>query len=104
MYLPAALHGIEPLCLLLIAYESFGPLFVVLFGPVVNPLLMLVLFLACLMGPLVVTHVFCVVWFRFRLLRRYLALWPAEVGRIYRIWGMVGEGLSWAWSSPSSFS
>ena len=32
------------------------------------------------------------VWLRFRLLRRYLALWPAEVGRIYRILGMVGEG------------
>ena len=38
------------------------------------------------------THVFCVVWFRFRLIRRYLALWPVEVGRIYRILGMVGEG------------
>ena len=30
--------------------------------------------------------------FRFRLLRRYLALWPAEVGKIYRILGMISEG------------
>ena len=35
---------------------------------------------------------FCVVWFRFRLLRRYLALWPAEVGRVYRLLEMVGDG------------
>ena len=32
------------------------------------------------------------VWFRFRLLRRYLALWPSEVGRVYRLLEMVGEG------------
>ena len=35
---------------------------------------------------------FCVVRFRFRLLRRYLALWPAEVGRVYRVLELVGEG------------
>ena len=35
---------------------------------------------------------FCVVWFRFRFLRRYLALWPAEVGRIYRLLEMVRDG------------
>ena len=35
---------------------------------------------------------FCVVWFRCRLLRRYLALWPSEVGRVYRLLEMVGEG------------
>ena len=35
---------------------------------------------------------FCVVWFWFRLLRRYLALWPMEVGRVYRLLEMVREG------------
>ena len=30
--------------------------------------------------------------FGFRLLRRYLALWPAEVGRVYRLLELVGEG------------
>ena len=34
------------------------------------------------MGPTGCDPAFCVVWFRFRLLRRYLALWPAEVGRV----------------------
>ena len=56
---------------------------------------MLVLFLVSWMVPLGVTLPFCVVWFRFRLLRRYLALWPAEVGRVYRLLEMVGNGLSW---------
>ena len=35
---------------------------------------------------------FCVVWYRFRLLRRYLALWLAEVGRVYPLLAMVSEG------------
>ena len=34
----------------------------------------------------------CVVWFRFRLLRRYLALWPAEVVGVSRLRAMVHEG------------
>ena len=48
--------------------------------------------LGLLDGPTGCDPAFCVVWFRFRLLRRYLALWPAEVGRIYRLLEMVGEG------------
>ena len=48
--------------------------------------------LGLLDGPTGCDPCFCVVWFGFRLFRRYLALWPAEVGRIYRILGMVGEG------------
>ena len=43
-------------------------------------------------GPAGCDPAFCVVWFRFRLLRRYLALWPAEVHRVYRLLGMVGDG------------
>ena len=79
---------LRPLCLLLIAYGSFVPLFVVLFGPVVSPLLMLVL----LDGPTGCDPCCCVVWCRFRLLRRYLALWLAEVGLVYRVLELVGEG------------
>ena len=47
----------------------------------------------CLLdGPTGCDPAFCVVWFRFRLLRRYLALWPAEVGRVYRLLEMVSNG------------
>ena len=43
-------------------------------------------------GPTGCDPAFCVVWFRFRLLRRYLALWPTQVGQVYRLLEMVGEG------------
>ena len=76
----------------LIACASFVLPFAGWFGLAVSPWLMLVLFLAFWMVPLVVILPFCVVWFRFRLLRRYLALWPAEVGRVYRLLEMVGDG------------
>ena len=43
-------------------------------------------------GPTGCDRAFCVVWFRFRLLRRHLALWPSQVGRAYRLLEMVSEG------------
>ena len=60
-------------------------------GLVVSVQLILVLSFAFGMGT-GCDPAFCVVWFRFRLLRRYLALWPAEVGRVYRLLAMVSEG------------
>ena len=35
---------------------------------------------------------FCVVWFRFRMLRRYLAYRPGEVFRVYRLLERSAEG------------
>ena len=35
--------------------------------------------------PLVCGPALCAVGFRFRMFQRYLALWPAEVGRVYRL-------------------
>ena len=43
-------------------------------------------------GPSGCDLLFCVVWFRFRLFRRFLALWPSRVGRAYRLLDMVSEG------------
>ena len=80
------------LCWLLIVCFSFARLPVGWFGLVVSLLLVLVPYLAFWMGPLVVTPLFCVVWFRFRFFRRFLALWPSQVGRAYRLLGMVCEG------------
>ena len=90
MYLPAALHGIVAS---LLASDSLRKLRSSVCGAVWSRrqnLANVGAVLSLLDGP---THpCFCVVWFRFRLLRRYLALWPAEVSRIYRVLGMVGEG------------
>ena len=35
---------------------------------------------------------YCAVWFPFRVVRRYVAHRPSEVGRIYRLLDMVREG------------
>ena len=92
MYLPAALHGIVAS---LLASDSLRKLRSSVCGAVWSrrqPLANVGAVLSLLDGPTGCDPCFCVVWFRFRLLRRYLALWPAEVGRIYRILGMIGEG------------
>ena len=76
--------GLKPLCWLLIAYGSFVHLFKGWHGLVVSLEQVLVLSLLCWMAYWC-DLALCVVWFRFRLLRRHLALWPAEVGRVYRL-------------------
>ena len=92
MYLPAALHGIEAS---LLASESLRKLRSAVRKVVWSrrqPFAYVGAVLSLLDGPTGCDPAFCVVWFRFRLLRRYLALWPAEVGRVYRLLDMVGEG------------
>ena len=92
MYLPAALHGIEASWL---ASDSLRKLRSAVCRVVWSrrqPLSSVGAVLSLLDGPAGCDPAFCVVWFRFRLLRRYLALWPAEVYRVNRLLDMVGEG------------
>ena len=92
MYLPAALHGIEAS---LLASDSLRKLRSSLFRVVWSrrqPLASVGAVLSLLDGPSGCDPVLCVVWFRFRLIRRFLALLPAEVGRAYRLLEMVSEG------------
>ena len=88
----AALHGVEAS---LFAFDSLRRL-QSSFHRVVwsrrQPVASVGAVLSLLDGPTGCDPAFCVVWFRFRLLRRYLALWPAEVGRVYRLLAMVHEG------------
>ena len=87
MYLPAALHGIEAS---LLASDSLRKLRSSICSVVWSrrqPLANVGAVLSLLDEPTGCDPCFCVIWFRFRLLRRYLALWPAEVGRVYRIFG-----------------
>ena len=88
MYLPAALRGIEAS---LLASESLRKLRSAVRRVVwsrLQPFASIGAVLSLLDGPTGCDPAFCVVWFRFRLLRRYLALWPSEVGLL----DMVGEG------------
>ena len=48
--------------------------------------------LGLLDGPSGCDPAFCVFWFRFRMLRRYLAYRPGEVSRVYRLLGSAAEG------------
>ena len=92
MYLPAALHGIEAS---LLASDSLRKLRSSICRVVWSrrqPMASVGAVLSFLDGPTGCDPAFCVVWFRFRLLRRYLALWPSEVGMVYRLLEMVGEG------------
>ena len=92
MYLPAALHGIEAS---LLASDSLRRLRSSICRVVWSrrqPLASVGAVLSLLDGLSGCDPAFCVVWFRFRLLRRYLAVWPVEVGRIYRLLELVGEG------------
>ena len=68
-----------------LAYVSCGLLLSGLCGPVVSLLPILVAVLSLLDGPTGCDPAFCVVWFRFRMLRRYLAYRPGEVSRVYRL-------------------
>ena len=91
MYLPAALHGIEAS---LLASESLWRLRSAVRRVVWSrrqPVADVGAVLSLLDGPTGYDPAFCVVWFRFRLLRPYLALWPAEVGFIVCLeWLRVG--------------
>ena len=92
MYLPAALHGIEAS---LLASDSLRKLRSAIHKVVWSRRQLLAsvgAVLSLLDGPTGCDPAFCVVWYRFRLLRRHLALWPAEVGRVYRRAGCPGHG------------
>ena len=88
MYLPAALHGIEASFLASESLRKLRSSFCWVVWSRRQPLASI----GAVLSLLVVILLFCVVWFRFRLLRGYLALWPAEVGRVYRVLELVGEG------------
>ena len=88
MYLPAALHGIESSLLASDCLQSFGLLFIRLSGLVANLWLMLVLFLICWMGPLVVT--LCFVW--------SLSVFVYFVGTwLFGLLRLVGFIVFWRW-------
>ena len=81
MFLPAALHGIEAS---LLASDSLRKLRYSIHRVVWSRRQLLATVgavLSLLDGPTGCDPAFCVIWFRFRLLRRYLALCPTEVGR-----------------------
>ena len=87
MFIPGALHDIEASFL---AGASMRKLRAAMFGFVWSrrqPLASVGAALSMLDGPSGCDPAYCVVWFRFRMLRRYLANRPGEVSLVYRLLG-----------------
>ena len=91
MHLPAALHGVGSSLLASDSLRKIRSSICRVVWSRRQPLASVGAVLSLLDGPSGCDPAFCVVWFRFRLLRRYLALWPMEVGGIYRLLELVGE-------------
>ena len=92
MYLPAALHGIEASLLAFDSLRRFRSSIRRVVWSRRQPLACIGAVLNLLDGPTGCDPAFCVVRFRFRLFRRYPAVWLAEVRRVYRLLTMVSEG------------
>ena len=92
MYLPAALHGVESSLLALDSLRKPRSSICRVVWSRRQPLASIGAVLILLDELTGCDLAFCVVWFRFRLFRRYLALWPSQVGRAYRLLEMVSEG------------
>ena len=92
MYLPAALHGVEASLLASDSLLKFRSSICRVVWSRRQPLASVGAVLSLFDGPTGCDPLFCVVWFRFRLFRRFLALWPSQVGRAYRLLDMVCEG------------
>ena len=92
VFIPGALHGIEASFLADTSLRQLRTAIFELYGLADSLLPILVQCSVCLTVRLVATLLFCVVWFRFRMLRRYLANRPGEVHGVYRLIGSAAEG------------
>ena len=88
----AALHGIEASLCASDSLRKLGPFIHRVVWARRQPLSSVGAVRSLLGGPTGCDLACCVVWCRFRMLRRYLALWSSEVDRVYRLLEMVGEG------------
>ena len=93
MFIPGALRGLEASSL---ADARFRKLRTAIFKVVLSrrqPLVSVSAVLGVQDGPQGCDPSYCVVWFRMlRMLRRYLAYWPGEERRVYRLLDRVSEG------------
>ena len=92
MFIPGALHGIEASFLAEAGLRKLRAAIVRVVWSRRQSLANPGAVLSLLDGPTVCDPAFCVVWFRFRMLRRYLAHLPSEVARVYRLLDHVVAG------------
>ena len=94
MFIPGALHGIEASFLAESGVRKLRAAFCKVSWSCRQPLAHVGAVLSLLDGPVGCDPAFCVVWFRFLLMRRYLAYRPGEVSRVYRLLAGATEGCS----------
>ena len=94
MFIPGALHGIEASFLAESSVRKLRAAFCRVSWSGRQPLAHVGAVLSLLDGPVGCDPAFCVVWFRFRQMRRYLAYRPDEVFRVYRLLAAAAGGSS----------
>ena len=92
IFLPGALHGIEASFLAEAGLRKLRAAIVKVVWSRRQCLANAGAVLSFLDGPVGCDPAFCVVWFRFRMLRWYLAYRPGEVARVYRLLERVAAG------------
>ena len=92
MFIPGALHGIEASFLADTSLRKLRAAFLEVPWSRRQPFASIGAVLSLLDGPAGCDPAFCVVWFRFRMLRRYLAYRPGEVFRVYRLLERSADG------------
>ena len=93
MFIPGALHGIEASFLAESSVRKLRSAFCRVSWSRRQPFAHGAV-LSLLDGPVGCDPAFCVVWFRFRQMRRYLAFRPEEIPRVYRLLQAAAEGSS----------
>ena len=92
MFIPGALHGIEPSFLAGTSLRKLRAAFLRVAWSRRQSFANVGAVLSLLDGPSGCDPAFCVVWFRFRMMRRYLAYRPGYVFRVYRFLGRSAGG------------
>ena len=92
MFIPGALHGVEASFLAGTSLRKLRAAFLGVAWSRRQPFASMGAVLSLLDGPSGCDPAFCVVWFRFRMLRRFLAYRPEEVSRVYRLLESAAEG------------
>ena len=90
--LPAGLHAAEASCVSASALSALRGAIVRSVWSSEMPLANTPVVLNLLDGPVGVDPAFQIIWTRFRLMRRYLAHWPDEVPRIFRLPDFTAHG------------
>ena len=94
MFIPGALHGIEASFLAESSVRKLRSAFCRVAWSRRQPIAHVGAVLSLLDGPVGCDPAFCVVWFRFRQMRRYLAFRPEEAPRVYRLLHAAADGSS----------